>query len=926
MGGISVGSFLGAKYAKNSKNPLLYYSITELIIGITGLFYHNVFINVSDGFFNFLLDSNYPSYLINITKILLSTIITIPSAILLGATFPFVSTALIRSSEDKGSKSISLLYFFNSLGACVSVIIASYYLIPSLGTQATIYLAGICNIIIATLFFLLSKNITYDEKVLEKIENNNTLSFLNNKNTIHALLIISLLTGLSSFIYEVSWIRLISLVLGSSTHYFDIMISTFILGLAFGGLFSQLLLKKAENLIKNLSIVQIIMGIFSLSTIYFYEYFFILSGISNEMFMKNDFGYIGYSIFKYLLCVLIMFPTTFFAGMTLPIITYYLFSITKNEKYTGTVYGWNTIGAIIGAGITGLFLIPIFQLKNTLLIGAVIDISLGVFLLFYFESKKRFNYSALIISLIFLIPAFFTSFNKNTLSSGVFRSLKYSNLYIGKDDSSDVIVRDGKTATISFHKSKEDLSIKTNGKPDALIKTDPNVLGGNDEITMSSLAFYPMTLQKKEYTASIIGLGSGMTAHNLLSDPLLKKLDLIEIEEEIYNLAKNFLPHNRRLYEDKRVNIIFDDAKTFFYSNRKKYDLIISEPSNPWVSGVSSLFTDEFYKNTKKFLNKDGFLVQWVHKYEFSNELLITIIKSMDNHFPFIKIYNPKRSGDLVIIASDKDFSQGDFTRFENNQEVKKDINEINDLSDQEKNISFFSDYHYITSNKTLKPILEKYNSNSDFFPIVDTKAEKPFFLKQNADSFVEMFYSNIDHYQSIFENDFDKKLESMNKYLNYVNFNFFARNLNILSSMANFNIDNNNIKQFNSDFYITLSKTNLIQKNEWKKSKLIDLFRIKFSNFPKEKLIFDLVDANMNNNIEKIKLILPEFVNNISIEELNNMHIRILVINAFKISDKIIFNKILEKFVLKNQTINTLEKEYIYSLGDYKFNESNLK
>ncbi|MFN8672800.1 MAG: fused MFS/spermidine synthase [Candidatus Sericytochromatia bacterium] len=920
MGGISIGSFLGAKYAKNSKNPLLLYSLTEFLIGVTGLLYHKIFTLSSESFFNFILNNNYPSVLINSTKILISMLITVPSAILLGATFPFVATALIRASEDKGKKSISFLYFFNSLGASISVLLGSYLLIPNLGTEATISLAGLFNIIISVLFYFISKKDFYQENNINNENNNinkNTLVLIDKK-TIYILLFISTITGLSSFIYEVSWIRLISLILGSSTHSFDIMISTFILGLAFGGLFSQFLLNNISKLIKNLSNIQILMGIFSLSTIYFYEYFFYLSNIANMTFMRNNYGYIAYSVFKYLLCVLIMFPTTFLAGMTLPIITYYLFYFTKNEKYTGNVYGWNTIGAILGAISTGLFLIPIFQLKNTLLIGGIIDIVLGLILLFYFSTKNINKYVTTIISLILIIPAFYINFNSSVITSGVFR-----NGSIDYKSKGEIIVRDGKTATISVSKDNGFITIKTNGKPDATILEDPKKLNPTDEITMSSLAFYPMNLINKEYNAAIIGFGSGMTAHTLLLDPFLKKLDLIEIEEEIYNLSKNFIPHNKRAYEDKRINMIFDDAKTFFYSNKEKYDIIISEPSNPWVSGVSSLFTDEFYKNSKNFIKKDGYLVQWIHIYEFSPELLLTIFNSMDKNFDNFKVYNPKRGGDLIIIASDSEITLENYNRLLNNKDVNNEINEINDLINLEKNIKFFSDYHYLFSNKTIKPLLNNYNSNSDFYPVVDSRAEKDFFLKVTANSFMEMFYSSFSNYQTLFEEDFSNKSNYMYEYENYMLNKNMDLNLNSLYEMLKTPINNNNINDFNLNFYKYLYKTNLYQKDKWiHNSNLINSFKQKFSAFPKERIIFDLFDYQMTNNSNKIKEIIPIIAANFNKNDLDLVQARILIINSLKYFNYDFCKNVMEKFILENTSIEKIEKEYIISIVELKKNK----
>jgi spermidine synthase len=99
-----------------------------------------------------------------------------------------------------------------------------------------------------------------------------------------------------------------------------------------------------------------------------------------------------------------------------------------------------------------------------------------------------------------------------------------------------------------------------------------------------------------------IGLGSGITTHTLLASPRLTRVDTIEIEPAMREGAKIFSTRNRRAFEDPRSKIIIEDAKTYFSTHNERYDLIISEPSNPWVSGVSGLFSVEFYRHSKRYL------------------------------------------------------------------------------------------------------------------------------------------------------------------------------------------------------------------------------------------------------------------------------------------------------------------------------------
>ena len=170
---------------------------------------------------------------------------------------------------------------------------------------------------------------------------------------------------------------------------------------------------------------------------------------------------------------------------------------------------------------------------------------------------------------------------------------------------------DGKTATVSVTRSEDVRSLRTNGKPEAAVR----MTGGRDmlgdEATMMFAAWLPLLLKPQARDAANIGFGSGITTHVLLTSPQLERVDTVEIEPAMVRGAALFRPHNARAFDDARSRIHYEDAKTFFASRQQRYDIIVSEPSNPWVSGVSSLFTGEFYRHVRRYLKPDGVLVQW---------------------------------------------------------------------------------------------------------------------------------------------------------------------------------------------------------------------------------------------------------------------------------------------------------------------------
>jgi predicted membrane-bound spermidine synthase len=729
MGGLALGSFIAGKLTARIKRPLLAYGITELFIGLGGMFYHPLYVFATNLFY----DSEWGRTVnAEAIKICIATFSTLPIAILLGMTFPFIAAGLSRRDGDSGKTSLPLLYFTNSLGACFGILFASYVLIPTLGNANTLRIAGVINFTLFLFFWKIGKNAGAGNG--GDGSQRATARVAPAMDTMHEgvkwWLAFSVLTGLTSFIYEIVWIRLLSLLMGSSSHSFDQMLSAFILGLALGGLACRKLLAKNFEPLKLLAFAQILMAFFAVCTLYFHVPFWVAMNEAHQIFNQTAMGYVFWSLFKYLLAVLWMVPTSFFAGMTLPVLTYWLINKTGSEAYVGSVYGWNTIGAILGSVGTGLLLLPVFQLKGALLIGVFLDLILGLLILFKFFPVYRKNLKFITVCVLAFMPSLFMDFSPERITSGIFRS------YLAEKYNEKIDVRNGKTATISLHEGDGSIYVKTNGKADASLATDRTQPISGDELTQSATAFMPIAMRNSPYNAAMIGLGSGMGSHYLLADPLLERLDCIEIEEEMIKLAKKgFYPYNRRSFDDSRMFLHVGDARTFFHTQNRSYDLIVSVPSNPWVSGVSSLFSLEFYHHIKRYLKPGGQLVQWLQLYEFNNELLLHIIKALDESFKYVSVYRAPEEPDVIMIASDEPVFQKHINRFRTDPV----------LIDEFKTIHlpwyFFGEQNFLFNAASIRPLLEMVDVNSEYIPVVDNKAEQARFVNTYV-GFVSAFDS----------------------------------------------------------------------------------------------------------------------------------------------------------------------------------------
>jgi spermidine synthase len=548
------------------------------------------------------------------------------------------------------------------------------------------------------------------------------------------LLAIAFLTGLSSFIYEIAWIRSLSLVLGASTNAFELMLASFILGLALGGLWIRKRIDRIGDVIRFLAIVQILMGLFALATLPVYNSTFDLMSWLLGAIRRTDSGWIVFNFFSTVLCLLVMLPATFLAGMTLPLITFALLRSRMGEKSIGHVYASNTLGGIIGVIVAVHFALPALGLKGALVLGGAIDVALGVFLLVRASgSGRRANLAWSTAGLAGVVAAMLLfHLDPLKLASSVYRFGKAS-----LPDTYRILYHhDGKTATVDVfeHMQNGQITIATNGKADGAISSRMENGLASDEHTMVLLGALPLAHRPDAKNVALIGYGTGMSTTTILGSPNLERVDTIEIEPSMPEGARHFEFFTRAAYTDPRSRIVIDDAKSYFARSQRRYDVIVSEPSNPWVSGVSSLFTREFYARIRGQLASGGILVQWLHLYSFNDDLLASVLAALRESFPAFVVY-ASTSGDIVVVASHSGPVpplRGDLFAMERVRAslARIDVRRVEDLG-----------LRRVGDNRTMQAMfqLQTARANSDYFPLVDTNAPKARFTEARVKDLSEL-------------------------------------------------------------------------------------------------------------------------------------------------------------------------------------------
>jgi predicted membrane-bound spermidine synthase len=744
MGGMAIGAWIASRYSGRWKNLLVGYAMTEAVIGLAALAFHDVFVASTGAAYASVLPALGSASAAASFKWILAGALILPQSILLGMTFPLMSAGLIRRYPLGPGGSIAMLYFTNSLGAAIGVLASGFFMIGALGLPGTMRAAGWINLVLAAIVWLIARG-RHDSAAATALPTPDT------HRSTHAptpapqapyglFLLIAALTGAASFIYEIGWIRMLSLVLGSSTHSFELMLSAFILGLACGGYWVRDRIDRVADAVRFLGIVQVAMGLAALATLPLYGQMFPLMQAVIKALAKTDSGYALFLASSHGIALAIMFPATFCAGMTLPLLTYALFASGHGEKSIGAVYSANTLGSIVGVVAAAHIGLPLLGLKGLIATGAALDVTLGLVLLWPIagappDGPRRLHLAATGIALAaFAAVLALVQLDDYKMASGVFRR---GDLY-SEQDSKLVFHKDGKTTTVSMMDFSEGRSLRTNGKSDGAINMKPGARI-SDEITMVLTGALPLAFKPDARHAAVIGVGTGLTTHTLVASPAMESVDTIEIEPAMAEASRLFAPINSNTFADPRSHIIFDDAKTYFSTHNRLYDIIVSEPSNPWVSGVSSLFTSEFYRHVRRYLKPDGVLVQWFQLYEIDVSLVASVMQALGANFPDYAIYAATNS-DLLIVAGDERTLARPLADITAVPGVSRELARVHiqTLGDVE--------IRRIGGKKTLAPFFASYGvpANSDYQPYLDLHAARYRFMQQSAGDITGLGTSNV--------------------------------------------------------------------------------------------------------------------------------------------------------------------------------------
>jgi len=661
MGGLALGSALAGRLAPRITKPVAAYGWMEIGIAIYALLVPFLF-NAVDDLYAYIWQQLQPGFFtFTLLRFALSCLLLLVPTTLMGATLPVLSAALLRAAGHD-SNSVTRLYACNLVGAIVGTLAAGFVLLPAFGVRTTIVIAAAINVVVGVIALMIQRQTQVGPSVAEvSAEVETRIEFDSSGFWLFA----AFASGFVTISTQVSWTRILTMIIGSSTYAFSIVVALFLIGLA-GGAWIVGRKDRAARLRKTIMVVELVTAVSLLLS------FFVLNKIPALLislgmrFQVASWG--GLLALQIVSATLLILVPALLMGMVMPLVLVWASNQIKAVNRVGRSYAVNTVGAIAGAFVAGFVLIPKTSIRFTLLLAAAACLLVGM--LAYRpvgEGLEPLVRRSLAIGLTpVLVVIFFIvapPMNLADLSIGAYDSLvrelaQTREVAVDNPQATGpnvrelLMFREGPTATVSVRRDQDTVSMAINGRTNASDSI-------YDMPTQVMLGQLPMLIAPKQDNGLIIGFATGVTVGSMLQSPI-KSVTCVELEPTTVEASEFFNHVNNRPLDDPRTRLIIDDARTYLRVTRNRYDIIVSEPSHPWVPGVANLFTQEFFELGRSRLSEQGIFVQWVQIYQLSTESLRSVLATYHKVFPHVLMFRVGGSSngkDLLLVGSNQPLS-----------------------------------------------------------------------------------------------------------------------------------------------------------------------------------------------------------------------------------------------------------------------------
>jgi spermidine synthase len=640
MGGLAAGAGAGGRIAGRyaPAHALRVYAGLEIVIGVLALLMPLALMAARP-----LLAAAYADGsgggTFSFLRLALSVLLLCVPAACMGATFPIASRWIVRTSST-AAQDAGALYAANTLGAAAGAILAGFGLIPALGLSGSTYVGIALNVIAAAGAYAIARKAPASPAAIPEPAVKPSTPQPLKPSTSHALrpspvwLAAAALgvSGFASLTLQVVWTRLLVQILGPTTYAFSIVVAIFIIGIALGAAIASRLIPRL-NAGTGLAAALLLSAALALAAAGAVDWSLLTIA---DIVSRPAYEFADVLQRQVLLVTGLLLPMAVAFGAAFPFAVALstgsaAVNAAADQSITekiGVIYAINTIGAILGSLLSGFVLIPRLGLHGSIRMVAALSLIAAAFVLLKSARAGTRWIGLAMAGAVAVAIAVVPEWDRSLLSSGAYKyapAMRGLSLETALTAGELLSYREGSTGTVAVRRLTGTTSLAIDGKVDAS--------NAGDMLTQRLLAHMPLLLHPDPKRAAILGLGSGVTLGSALTHPL-EQVTVLEISPEVVEASRFFKAENHDALDDPRTRVIVGDGRTHLMLGTQSFDVIVSEPSNPWMAGIASLFTREFFAGARDRLAPGGVLCQWAHTYDISTADLRSIVATFLSVFP----------------------------------------------------------------------------------------------------------------------------------------------------------------------------------------------------------------------------------------------------------------------------------------------------
>lgn len=653
FGGMALGSGLADRLSRKGRPTLRAYVVLELIIAGCGLLSLPLLLNLDH------LMAALPAGGTSVAaKFGIAFLALVLPTTAMGATFPVMAAALIREDQDLASR-MSQFYALNTAGAVLGAWVSGFVLVPKLGLDGAIYVAAILNLAAAALGWHLSREQPATKKPAKtksrpaESPQAPTLALQGQPGAPQFALLVLFATGLVSIANEVAWTKYLAVFTGSTIYGFSAILVTFLIGIAAGSALSRLIQAEWSPSIQWLgvgllalaaSLVIARTGLSYLPVIDYQIRVGDVSGLDTPEAMDR---------FRYFIILAILLAPTLVLGALFPAsLSLWCGDAEHVPGRVGKGYAVNTAGGILGSLLAGFWLIPNFGSDWVLAASVTAVAVIGMAGSLVAATSARRVRVVVVGAVLATTPLWTPGLNYERLLSSAFN---LPGAYIEKRDEPEFLyLQEGKVAVVSLVRwLKEDPDtafLHSNNLREAKLPVDPAVAPPRAEVFLGTL---PVLMHPDPKSMFIVGFGGGNTLIASLGTNVAE-VRVVELEPAMVDAVRSYRGGELPALEDPRTTLLIGDARNVLLVDDRKYDIIASQPSHPWVAGSGNLFTREFFEIARSRLNPGGIHSQWVSLVGLDATSLQSILRAFYETYTHGFCLALKNSGDLLMFGSEQ--------------------------------------------------------------------------------------------------------------------------------------------------------------------------------------------------------------------------------------------------------------------------------